>query len=1254
MSAPPSAIDVHRLGHPHASGQAVLYRRWGGWQWASPQPRQPHGSRLPNAVLQTALPLLVKETHEGPLQALTGPLGAHLTSSATHVAQISQTDLPALLTTTTTTSLYLPSSRARIRWGGVAFAVVLLGVGSSDPSTESAIRAEVLADPAVRGMLAVPMKSKITPATKTTHLSSLAVKRIYGKVLREGSPTDALWRARAGVAALVAFSEPEGIYTGGVDTTRSAANGASAKAKKNTLDEKNMAEDAEGEKGETPFPPEGLRVLVFAPVESSSDVLLASLLAASTTALLAGLPGAAARALAFFVASDLVVPQAMAQMCRDLDHLTLSSLTTDDMGVTQATIKGKDAEPRKWEAEVRSELDSPTGKGNAPARAKVQQAAVQASWTWRSLTKGVKCQLEHGLAWVSADVTDGAVRVASKAHVSRIVCVTLDGVLGSDQAQDDATSLGTVLMGTKGVDVYLVSVLIAHKRYRLRFLSKQTPLDAASFSYVFPLLQRVVEKGHILDDRDEAETRKQYPEQLALALDTLTFHATSLSGVVKKQSALRRGAAETLVAVGETLAAAAVTANQTTGPARGDAVSGGVCWKGAYPGATSAVPYGAARESGTRGRGGRIRATRCDCAGATAAFQGTSVTHTAESVPSSAHPLDAPLIFDDWSRVSYGEYEKNIDVARGVQWKRMVSTFPIPVERGFACTLAFSIVRLSAGWLSRRRLTVQIRGQHAKQRGSQLSPHLPLPEVEPCFGFLIGSPSMAQRVEQEGDPPLRDCEAGVRRVMLNAGIAAINVHGGHAHVLPPLIAMCEAQLAAGSGVVVLFHRLARHMDASDTRIPEVVDRLVDVLSSPAKHVQIAVSECLAPLVAGKDGAKVTALIDRPSNDMLEAPKYTVRRGSVYSVAGAVRGTGIAAIEKYQVMGCVKAVTGEKKRYEPREGAMNAAETLSATLGRAGGEAMAIELLGMMAYCAPKHHSLSLPIVSPRLTDVLTDGHDQVHSAAHKSLKMCGDVIPVFKRGLKERRAAQIVGNLASLIDTKDFVPYLNTLLSIVHVVLADPLSEARATAAKSLGTHDTEDCVWDAAIRAGCMVLTSYANRPSIFCCQSWTKECSIRDGASGRRVLFNVPDMSGKTSNFDEDDTGDVEVNVAESSRKVTADVLGRKRCDRILSALYIACQHSVLAVRTSSIQWKALACNTPRTARAALAAHRPHLKGAKFKQRRVAGCTLAETCRKFGERMVSKTLALLRAKDQGAIDGRVHVGGLQSYAQRDNVELI
>ncbi|KAF8063638.1 armadillo-type protein [Lyophyllum atratum] len=79
----------------------------------------------------------------------------------------------------------------------------------------------------------------------------------------------------------------------------------------------------------------------------------------------------------------------------------------------------------------------------------------------------------------------------------------------------------------------------------------------------------------------------------------------------------------------------------------------------------------------------------------------------------------------------------------------------------------------------------------------------------------------------------------------------------------------------------------------------------------------------------------------------------------------------------------------------------------------------------------------------------------MHYIDHSSLAL---IVPIITRGLRERgadtrkKAAQIVGNLASLTDSKDFIPYLAELLPMVHLVLIDPVPEARATAAKALST----------------------------------------------------------------------------------------------------------------------------------------------------------------------------------------------------------
>jgi hypothetical protein len=161
------------------------------------------------------------------------------------------------------------------------------------------------------------------------------------------------------------------------------------------------------------------------------------------------------------------------------------------------------------------------------------------------------------------------------------------------------------------------------------------------------------------------------------------------------------------------------------------------------------------------------------------------------------------------------------------------------------------------------------------------------------------------------------------------------------------------------------------------------------------------------------------------------------------LAGVIKGIGIGGLKEYNVMARLRSASEEKKRYEPRQGVMFAFETLSMALGRlfepfitfvlplllaAFGDSStdvreatqdaarvimgnlsgygvklilptllegldekqwrskkgSIELLGMMAYCSPRQLSISLPIIIPRLTGVLTDSHAQVRAAANTS------------------------------------------------------------------------------------------------------------------------------------------------------------------------------------------------------------------------------------------------------------------------------
>nr|ODN81184.1 50S small subunit ribosomal protein L19 [Cryptococcus depauperatus CBS 7841] len=442
-----------------------------------------------------------------------------------------------------------------------------------------------------------------------------------------------------------------------------------------------------------------------------------------------------------------------------------------------------------------------------------------------------------------------------------------------------------------------------------------------------------------------------------------------------------------------------------------------------------------------------------------------------------------------------------------------------------------------------------------------IAPLLTTSMIAPIYDFFIKQETLGDR------------HSAVRGAMLNAAIKIIDLHGGRA--VTSLMKMFEDFLATPTSVsetgdylkeavVILFGRLARHLDSTDEQIPKVVDRLVEALNTPSELVQSAVADCLPPLVQNMS-EECEYLVDRLFSTLTTGAKYAARRGAAYGLAGVVKGRGLMSLKEYDLMDKLKDATEDKSAYQSRQGALFAYETLSGTLGkifepyvigiipqllalfgdantdvreatqdcariimsRVSGHCVklmlpilldaleekqwrtkkgAIELLGAMAFCAPRQLSLSLPTIIPYLTGVINDSHAQVKSAANTSLKRFGEVlenpeiksiqstlmkaladpttktntalgtllkttfehyldapslalvIPIIDRGLRQRssetkrKAAQIVGNMASLTETRDLVPYLHQLMPLVHDVLIDPVPEARATAAKSLGT----------------------------------------------------------------------------------------------------------------------------------------------------------------------------------------------------------
>ncbi|KAF9234000.1 armadillo-type protein [Melanogaster broomeanus] len=914
-------------------------------------------------------------------------------------------------------------------------------------------------------------------------------------------------------------------------------------------------------------------------VSSNMDLAMKNVLEASTVDAKFGFADASYRAVSTlaFVCPEIVLPRIMDQLRVDVDVAALNGLTEDDIGI--------------WETpEGTTFVD-----GRVPAAlSKQAQALVKAQLekeaAIRQRVSTLRSNLVRGLAFIRSVVGICATSTTSanevmkemKCYVQPIAELLLEGAMGEwsvklvgeyafatfvDLARCCSERLDTLrkwvgVAVLRALEVSCVpeevmaeplNSLVLRVLYRLRTLSEQAPFDAATFSYAFFLLGCVLRKGGI-DVSDDEEVL----EQIALVLDVIKFHASEFSDVkfprkaamehvlhvIRHQPRLSKEASIVLIDLGEAVR------NSASRDEVGVLINGTLlqethvrnsCLQALQPFDLTDFDWSA-----------QLWVACHDDDEQNARLANHAWEDNGLDVPENFVELLDFLGHDN----AYVRTSSAAAIAEAVEHHPQTSEKIVtalqdlyrekakilaPEFDQYGMVIAQSLDRADP-WPTRVAIAVAF---------EQLAPSFPDTAVESFFNFLIQ------------DEALGDRSPEVRREMLQAGTTIVDYHG--AFRLAGLLSTFENYLAGPSSanetgdqikeaVVILFGRAARHLEAADNRIPSIVDRLVEALKTPAEQVQMAVSDCLVPLVKLM-GDRSEQLMDHLFDELFNAPKYAARRGAAYGLAGAIKGLGVGGMKQYDVMNRLRAATEEKKRFELRQGAMFAFETLSSTLGRlfepyitfilpllltAFGDGTAdvrdaaqdaarvimgnmsgygvklilpswrskkgsIELLGMMAYCSPRQLSLSLPIVIPRLTGVLTDTHAQVKVSANKSLKQFGEVIsnpeiqalvptllkalvdpmkttnalsallktsfmhyidhsslalviPIIERGLRDRgaegkkKAAQIVGNLASLTDSKDFVPYLSALLPMVHLVLVDPVPEARATAAKTLGT----------------------------------------------------------------------------------------------------------------------------------------------------------------------------------------------------------
>jgi len=592
-----------------------------------------------------------------------------------------------------------------------------------------------------------------------------------------------------------------------------------------------------------------------------------------------------------------------------------------------------------------------------------------------------------------------------------------------------------------------LGALITRVLYRLRFSGEQRPFDTVSLTYILPLVFLVLREGGF-GETDDAEA------QLVLALEFLSVHTDACSDIlVPRQEVL------------EVLISSMQKYNQHYKLIK-DCLAD-LC--------RCIAPNITNEEIATLAKGAIVP-------------QISVRTSVLQSISAEVDMSELEFSDDVWL-ACHDDVDENIELGREI-WEESgfkISTdapFKIlpylesvdkQLRRAAARSLAESVKILPSTFpdvLERLRSSYQ---ELAKPRIPQLDEYgmprkmdlsdpwearngiaLSFKELAPFFKETYLDEFLQFLIEQG---PLGDRNTNVRQEMVDAATSIIALHGKNK--VEELMKTFEQTLEApdkgsefadrvNEAVIIMYGALARHLEAGDSRVPLVVDRLLETLSTPSETVQYAVAECLPPLVRASSDM-TSDYVERILQKLLNSKKYAARRGAAYGLAGVVHGRGILALREFRIMTTLKGAIENKKDVNHREGALLAYELLSTILGRvfepyviqivpqllaSFGDASAdvregclaaakacfaslssygvkrilptlldglddqqwrskkgaCDLLGAMAYLDPQQLAQSLPEIIPPLTGVLNDSHKEVRLGANRSLKRFGEVI----------------------------------------------------------------------------------------------------------------------------------------------------------------------------------------------------------------------------------------------------------------------